>query len=70
MAVVSTIPTRVAPLLLAALLLALQAVSAQTLQARDGSGEDSVDAVEAPALPEPLTRQAIREVLSGRANSF
>ena len=65
MAVRSTMLIRLAPTLLAALLLALPPASAQSPLATGGSGDEAADAAEAPALPEPLTRQAIREVLSG-----
>ena len=61
----STISARVAPLLLAALLLAVAPASAQIPGSWGGSGDDTADAVETPALPDPLTRQAVREVLSG-----
>ena len=59
-------PLLAAPLL-AALLLALPPASAQVAPVSGGAGktQDAGGAAEAPALPEPLTRQAIRDVLSG-----
>ena len=59
-------PLLAAPLL-AALLLALPPASAQVAPVSGGSGktQDAGGAAEAPALPDPLTRQAIRDVLSG-----
>ena len=54
-------------LFLAALLLAVQAASAQTAKVpgAPGKAQDAGAAATAPTLPEPLTRQAIRDVLSG-----
>ena len=54
-----------APLLLAAVLLAFESASAQMPQEPGGSSGDAANAFEAPAIPDPLTRQAIRDVLSG-----
>ena len=69
MTVDSIMPVRVAPLLLAALLLVFESVAAQIPhqipQKPGGSGGDAAGAVEAPVLSEPLTRQAVRDVLSG-----
>ena len=59
-------PLLAAPLL-AALLLALPPASAQVAPVSGGAGktQDAGGAAEAPALPDPLTRQAVRDVLSG-----
>ena len=71
MTVHSIKPARPATLLLAALLFVVQCAappaSAQVAQVPDGSGQaqDAGGTAAAPALPEPLTRQAIRDVLSG-----
>ena len=65
MAAHSTKPVCLAALILAALLLAVLPASAQMTRATGASGEDAGGAVEVPALPDPLTRQAIRDVLSG-----
>ena len=64
-------PVRPAVLLLSALLIVVQCAappaSAQMPQTAGGSGktQDAGGAAEAPALPDPLTRQAVRDVLSG-----
>ena len=66
-----TAPARPAVLLLAVWLVAVQLAahpaSAQVAQVSGGAGktQDAGDAAEAPALPDPLTRQAVRDVLSG-----
>ena len=60
-----------AVLWLAAALFAAAPLSAQTVQAPLGSeaGQDADGAVEAPALPDPLTREIVREVLSGLSDA-
>ena len=60
----ATALTLAAPML-AALLFAAQPAMAQVGQPSSVSAEDADRPVDAPALPEPLTRQAIRDVLSG-----
>ena len=71
MAFQSTMPVRPAALLLAVLLIAVPLVvppvSAQVAHVSGDSAknQDAGSTAEAPALPEPLTRQAIRDVLSG-----
>ena len=62
MAAHSTKPVCLAALILAALLLAVLPAPAQMTRATGASGEDAGGAVEVPALPDPLTRQAIRDV--------
>ena len=54
-----------AALMLAALPFAAQPAMAQVVQPTSVSAEDADRPVDAPPLPEPLTRQAIRDVLSG-----
>ena len=70
MAVQSTKPACATALTLAALMLAALPFAAQPTMAQVGqpiavSAEDADHPVDAPPLPEPLTRQAIRDVLSG-----
>ena len=70
MAVQSTKPACATALTLAALMLAALPFAAQPTMAQVGqptsvSAEDADRPVDAPPLPEPLTRQAIRDVLSG-----
>ena len=60
----ATALTLAAPML-AALPFAAQPAMAQVGQPSSVSAEDADRPVDAPALPEPLTRQAIRDVLSG-----
>ena len=76
MTVHSILPVRpaaflLAAFLLAAFLLAVPPASAQVAQVPGGSGktQDAGGAVAVPALPEPLTRQAIRDVLSGLSDA-
>ena len=66
----STKPACATALTLAALMLAALPFAAQPAMAQVGqsiavSTEDADGPVDAPPLPEPLTRQAIRDVLSG-----
>ena len=70
MAAQSTKPACATALTLAALMLAALPFAAQPTMAQVGhpiavSAEDADRPVDAPPLPEPLTRQAIRDVLSG-----
>ena len=70
MAAQSTKPACATALTLAALMLAALAFAAQPAMAQVGqpiavSAEDADGPLDAPPLPEPLTRQAIRDVLSG-----
>ena len=70
MAAQSTKPACATALTLAALILAALPFAAQPAMAQVGhtiavSAEDADGPVDAPPLPEPLTRQAIRDVLSG-----
>ena len=68
----STIRGRVALPLVAAWLLALGSASAQTPgmpATPGGSGEDTAGATETAVMPEPLTRQAVRDVLSGLSDA-
>ena len=61
----STMPDRrVATLPIVALLLAFQSASGQIPEIPGGSGEDAAVAAEAPVMPEPLTRQTVRDVVS------
>ena len=70
MAAQSTKPACATALTLAALMLAALPFAAQPTMAQVGqpiavSAEDADGPLDAPPLPEPLTRQAIRDVLSG-----
>lgn len=65
----STIPVRVALVLVGVLAIAPCLTSAQIPATAGGSGDDAADTAGAPEIPEPLTRQAVREVLSSLSDA-
>ena len=71
MSVLSIHPLRPAMLLLVTLLLASSMAAAQVAQVPGASGkaQDAGGTAAAPVLPEPLTRPAIRDVLSGLSDA-
>ena len=65
----STIPIRMALVLAGALAIAPCVASAQIPATTGGSGNDAADAAGVSEIPEPLTRQAVREVLSSLSDA-